>query len=49
MFETFCEHEYGYAVDELKVLYEGVYYLGNDMFFKRDTTHAYSPSNPFAK
>ena len=40
-FETFCEHEYGYAQEELRVLYKGTYYLRNDMFFRPDSTHVY--------
>ena len=42
-FETTCEHEYGYEQQELKVLYKGVYYLKNEMFFRQDSCHIYSP------
>jgi hypothetical protein len=43
VFETYCEHEFGYEVQELKVLYQGVYFLTNEMFFRRDSCHVYTP------
>jgi hypothetical protein len=42
-FETFCEHEFGYQLQELQVLYQGVYFLSNEMFFRKDSCHVYTP------
>lgn len=42
-FETYCEHEYGYAQGELQVLYRGVYFVRKEMFFREDSCHVYAP------
>lgn len=42
-FETYCEHEFGYELHELQVLYQGVYFLTNEMYFRRDSCHVYTP------
>jgi hypothetical protein len=38
-FETVCEHEYGYEIEELKALYNGVLYIKPDQFFFYNTAH----------
>jgi hypothetical protein len=42
-FETYCEHEFGYKLQDLQVLYRGEHQLDNDKFFRRDRCPVYSP------
>ncbi len=42
-FQTYCEHEFGYHLQELKVLFQGQYPITNEMFFRRDNCPVYTP------
>ena len=38
-FETVCEHEFAYELEELKAIYSGIIYLKPDQFFFENRTH----------
>ncbi len=41
-FETLCEHEFGYEIEELKALYNGIVYIRPDQFFFESSSHCLS-------
>lgn len=40
--ETVCEHEYGYALDELEAMYNGQIYIKTENFFRPLTIHVFN-------